>query len=137
MYNRVIYDLQFGFRQKYSTFHALIHLTDKIREQLDSGNFACGIFVDLQKAFETVDHDIFIQKLNHYGTRGVANNWFSLYIRSQYVSINVFNSKLDHIHCGVLQNPILGPLLFLIYINDLNCAIRYCLVHHFADTQIF
>ena len=70
--NSVTYDLQFGFRQKYSTSHALIHLTDKIREQLDSGNFACGIF-DFQKAFDTVDHDILIQKLNHYGIR-VANN---------------------------------------------------------------
>ena len=67
--NSVIYDLQFGFRQKYSTSHALIHLTDKIREQLDSGKFACGIFVDLQKAF-----DIPIQKSNHYGIRGVAIN---------------------------------------------------------------
>ena len=133
--NSVTYDLQFGFRQKYSTSHALIHLTDKIREQLDSGNFACGIFVDLQKAFDTVDHDILIQKLNHYGIRGVANNWFSSYLqnRSQYVSINGFNSKLEHIHCGVPQGSILGPLLFLIYINDLNCAIRYCSVHHFAD----
>ena len=80
MYNRVIYDLQFGFRQKYSTFHALIRLTDKTREQLDSGNFTCGIFVDLKKEFDTVDHDILIQKLNHYGIRGVANNWFSSYL---------------------------------------------------------
>ena len=133
--NSAIYNLQFGFRQKYSLSHAVIHLTDKIREQLDNGNFACGIFVDLQKAFDTVNHDILIQKLNHYGIRGVANNWFSSYLqnRSQYVSINGFNSKLEHIHCGVPQGSILGPLLFLIYINDLNCAIRYCSVHHFAD----
>ena len=74
--NSVIYDLQFVFRQKYSTSHALIHLTDKIREQLDSGNFACGIFVDLQKAFDTVDHVILIQKLNHYGIRRVATIGF-------------------------------------------------------------
>ena len=80
--NSVIYDLQFGFRQKYSTSHALIHLTDKIREQLDSGNFACGIFVDLQKAFAAVDHDIHIKKLNHYGVRRVANNWFSSYLQN-------------------------------------------------------
>ena len=72
--NSIIYDLQFGFRQKYSTSHAFIHLTDKIREQLDNGNFACRIFVDLQKAFDTVDYDILIQKLNHYGIRGVGNN---------------------------------------------------------------
>ena len=61
--NSVIYDFQFGFRKKYSTSHALIHLTDKIRKQLDSGDFACGIFVDLQKAFDTVDHDIITEKL--------------------------------------------------------------------------
>ena len=71
--NGVIYNLQVGFRQKYSTSHALIHSTDKIREQLDSRNFASGIFVDLQKVFDTVDHDILIQKLNHYGIK-VANN---------------------------------------------------------------
>ena len=125
-FNGVIQDLKFGFRQKYSTSHAfLIHLTDRIRDQLDSGNFACGIFVDLQKVFDTVDHDILIQKLNHYGIRGVANNWFSSYLqnRSQYVSINGFNSKLEHIQCVVSQGSILGPLLFLIYISDLNCAI--------------
>ena len=74
--NSVIYDLQFDFRQKYSTSLALIHLTDKIREQLDSGNFACGIFVDLQKAFDTVDYVILIQKLNHYGIRIVATIGF-------------------------------------------------------------
>ena len=78
--NSVIYDLQVGFRQKYWTCHVLIHLTDKIREQLDRGKFACGVFVDLQKAFDTVVHDILIQQLNHYCIRGVANNWFSLYL---------------------------------------------------------
>ena len=72
--NSVIYDLQFSFRQKYSTSHAWIHLTDKIREQLDSAKLACEIFISLQKAFDTADHDILIQKLNHYSISGVANN---------------------------------------------------------------
>ena len=114
--NIVIYELQFGFRQKYSTSHTLIHLTCKIREQLDSWNFACGIFVDLQKAFDTVDQYFHIHKLNHYDIRGVANNWFSshLHNRWQYVSINGFNSKLEHIHGGVTQGSIVRPLLFLI-----------------------
>ena len=80
--NNLIYSLQFGFRQKHSTSHALIHLTDKIREQLDKGNFACGIFVDSQKVFDTVDHQILIQKLN-YGIRGIANNWFSSYFKTE------------------------------------------------------
>ena len=74
--NSIVYNLQFGFRQKYSTSHALIYLTDKIREQLESGNFPCGIFVDLRKAFHTVDHGILIQKSNHYGIRGGTNNFF-------------------------------------------------------------
>ena len=78
----------------------------------------------ISKRIDTVHHDILIQKVNHYGIRGVANNWFSSYLqnRLQYVSINGFNSKLEHIHCGVPQGSILGPL-FLIYINDLNFAI--------------
>ena len=67
--NKLIYSLQFGFRQNHSTSHALIHLTEEIRKQLDSGNFSCGIFVDFQKAFDTVDHEILLHKLNHYGIR--------------------------------------------------------------------
>ena len=74
--NNLIYSLQFRFTQKHLTSHALLPLTNKIREQLDKGNFACGISVDFQKAFVTVDHQIFIQKLNYYGIRGIANNWF-------------------------------------------------------------
>ena len=80
--NSVIYDLQFGFRQKYSTSRALIHLTNKIREQLDSGNVACRIFVDFQKKFDSGDYDIVIKKLNHYGIKGVGNNWFSSYLQN-------------------------------------------------------
>ena len=133
--NNLIYSLQFGFRQKHSTSHSLIHLTDKIREQLDKGKFACGIFVDFQKAFDTVDHHILLQKLNYYGISGLANNWFSSYLqnRTQFVSINSFDSNVNAIYCSVPQGSILGPLLFLIYINDLHFAIKYCKVHHFAD----
>ena len=80
--NKLVYNLQFGFRQNHSTTHALIHLTKKIREQLDSGKYGCGIFVDFQKAFETVDHTILTQKLNYYGVRGKANNWFSSYLKN-------------------------------------------------------
>ena len=78
--NSVIYDFQFCFRQKYLASNDLIHLTDNIRGYLDSGNFDCGVFVDLQKAFDTVDHDILKQILNHHGIRGVANNWFSYHL---------------------------------------------------------
>ena len=138
--NNLIYLLQFGFRPKYSTNHALINLTESIRQSLDEGSFGCGIFVDLQKAFDTVDHKILLHKLEYYGIRGVCNDWFKSYLsdRKQFVSINGYNSDLMPVDCGVPQGSVLGPLLFLIYINDLHKAIQYCKVHHFADdTNLF
>ena len=133
--NNLFYFLQFGFRQYYSTTHALISLTETIRKYLDEGKFACGIFVDLQKAFDTVEHDILLTKLEHYGVRELAIDWFKSYLsdRKQFVSINGHDSNLASVLYGVLQNSVLGPLLFLIYINDLKQAIKFCKVHHFAD----
>ena len=136
----VIYLLQFGFRPKYSTNHALINLTESIRQSLDEGNFGCGIFLDMQKAFDTVGHKILLNKLEYYGIRGVCNDWFKSYLSDckQFVSINSYNSDLMSVDFGVPQGSVLGPLLFLIYINDLHKTIQYCKVHHFADdTNIF
>ena len=122
MFNRVygflekykcIYNLQFGFRSKHSTNHALVEITETIRKALDDGKNACGVFVDLQKAFDTVNHDILIGKLDHYGIRGTANNWFSSYLKNrfQYVSIRGFDSATDSIHHGVPQGSVLiSPL---------------------------
>ena len=133
--NNIIYNLQFGFRQQYSTSHALVNITENIRKPLDGGNIGCGIFVDLQKAFDTVDHQILLTKLNHYGICGVSNDWFKSYLsnRNQYVSINGFDYGLAAMNCGVPQGSVLGPLLFLLHINDLNHTITFCKVHHFAD----
>ena len=93
------------------------------------------VFVNLQKAFDTVDHQILLLKLNHYEIRGVSNDWFKSYLsnRNQYVSINGYDSGLAAVNCGVPEGSVLGPLLFLLYINDLNRAIKFCKVHHFAD----
>ena len=133
--NNLIYSLQFGFRQKYSTVHTLISITESIRKNQDEGNIGCGIFVDLQKAFDTAEYDILLSKLEHYGVRGLANEWFKSYLskRKQYVSINGYDSNLADVKFGVPQGSVLGPLLFLIYINDLNQTLKFCKVHHFAD----
>ena len=129
--NNLIYFLQFGFRQKYSTVHALISLTESIRKNLDEGNIGCGIFVDLQKAFDTAEHDILLSKLEHYGVRRLANEWFtsSLSNRKLYVSINGYDSNLADVKFGVPEGSAFGPLLFLIYIQ----ALKFCKVHRFAD----
>ena len=88
--NNVIYNLQFGFRQQYSTSHALITVTENIRKALDDGNIGCGVFVDLQKAFDTADHKTLLAKLNHYGICGVSNDCFKSCLSNcnHYVSIN-------------------------------------------------
>ena len=119
--------MKFGFRQKYLTVYALISLTENIRKNLDEGNIDCGILFDLQKAFDTVEHDIFLSKLQHYVIRGLVNEWFKSYLsnRKQYVSINGYDSSLADVKFRVPQGPVLGPLLFLVYIIDLNQALKF------------
>ena len=115
--------------------HAIISLNENIRKNLDEGNIGCGIFVDSQKSFDNVEHHILLSKLEHYGIRGLANDWFKSYLsnRKQHVSVNGYDSNLADVKFGVSQGSVLSPLLFLIYINDLNQALRFCKVHHFAD----
>ena len=131
----IIYDLQFGFRQQYFASHVLTNITENIKKALDDGNIGCEVFVDLQKTFDAVDHQILLAKLNHYGIRGVSNDWFKSYLcnRNQYLSINGYESSPAVINRGVPQGSVLGPLLSLLYMNDLNQSIKFCKVHHFAD----
>ena len=110
-----------------------------IRKALDEDKFACGVFIDLQKAFDTVDHGILLSKLNHYGVRGASYQWFKSYLtgRKQYTTISYLKSDLRSINYGVPKGSVLGPILFLLYINDLNQAIVHSKVHHFADDTNF
>ena len=112
----VIYGLQLGFRQQYSTSHVLIYITENIRKALDDGNIGCGIFVDLQKAFDTVDHQI-TMKLLEFQVIGLSRIYLiaiSMYLKNGY------ESGLAAINCGVTQGSVLGSLIFLLDTNDLN-----------------
>ena len=110
-----------------------------IQKALDDGQIACGIFIDLTKVFDAVSHDILLEKLDDYGIRGISNDWFRscLSDRSQFVSINGFKSDYKTIKYSFPQGLVLGFLLFLIFINDLNTAIKNYEIFHFAaDTYL-
>jgi hypothetical protein len=149
MYNRMInfitsskllYKYQFGFRENHSTNMALVMLIDQILSSLDQSETVIGVFIDLKKAFDTVNHEILLSKLDRYGIRGVALAWIKDYLknRMQYVSFGYANSSKKMISCGVPQGSILGPLLFLLYINDFNKISSKFVPFIFADdTNIF
>ena len=114
--NNILYRKQYGFRKRHSTHHALIDFTEKIANAFENNNFLIGLFLDLSKAFDCIDHAILINKLRFYGIRGVAINLIISYLfnRKQFVNIgNLTSNNLD-ILLGVPQGSNLGPLLFLL-----------------------
>ena len=133
--NKLLYNYQFGFRKDHSPNLALIYLVDKISNALEEGDFVLGIFLDFSKAFDTVNHDILFEKLEFNGVRGTSLNWFKSYLsnRRQFVEYNGETSNSLEITCGVPQGSILGPLLFLLYINDLASVSSKIFSILFAD----
>ena len=132
------YEYQFGFRPKHSTIHPIIHLLNQIANENDKStqNLTLSVFIDLTKAFDTISHSILLKKLDNLGIRGVANKWFKSYLtdRKQYMNFGNSTSPYEQLLCGIPQGSILGPILFLIYVNDIQNATSMNMLSFADDT---
>ena len=134
----ILYSKQFGSRGSHSTEHAILSTVDKIEQAIEDGKFSCGIFRYLSKAFDTVNNSILLKKLEHFGIRGIAHDWFVSYLteRKQFVSIGQKCSSHLINPCGVPPDSVLVPLLFLLYVNDFSRCTKILDIHLFVDDSI-
>ena len=134
----LLYKLQSGFRPSFSTGTCLTFLMDYIRSEMDFENYIGMVMIDLQKAFDTVDHSILENKLEAIGLDGNAIAWFDAYLtnRMQVTDVGGFFSDPKVVPCGVPQGSILGPLLFLIYVNDMEASVSCKLILYADDSAL-
>ena len=136
----LLFEYQFGFSPNCSTELAVTYFTDFIRKEADSGKATGAAFIDLTKAFDTISHSIMLSKLSRYGVSNMELQWLTdyLFLRKQIVNFNGVLSEPNPINTGVPQGSTLGPLLFLIFFNDVHSPLCHCKILNYADgTVIF
>lgn len=133
--NKILVKNQYAYRKLHSTVTSLIKSTDDWLSNIDSKKVNLTLFLNLKKAFDTVDHRILIDKLGAYGVKGTEIKWFTSHLneRRQFCRVNGYNSKTLRVTCGIPQGSCLGPLLFILYLNDFESCLQYSSTSMYAD----